>query len=1011
MGGGVLATVRALGDRSPTRTEANVQSLLHHLLLTAPFHLSEGQLDEIVLESPVGDRRRIDVEVGQTVFEVKRDLRRAGILTEAIGQLAGYVHTRQDQTGQRYAGVLTDGADWYLYAPGDGGSLMEISKFQLVPAPDRDATDRLVIWLEAVLATDVGLAPTPLEIGRRLGANSPGYALDRTELARLYKAHRRLPTVALKRELWAKLLTTAFGTGFTDSDDLFVEHTLLVATAEIIAHTVLGFPTSGVAAATLLGGGLFTEARIGNVVEADFFDWVVEVPGGSRWVEGLSRRTSRFRWENVDHDVMKTLYESVISTDTRKRLGEYYTPDWLAEAIVAVAVPDPLNQRVLDPACGSGTFLFHAVRRHLAAAEAAGMSPAERITAVISKVAGVDVHPVAVTLARVTYLLAIGRDLLTRPDRPAMSVPVHLGDSVQWGQDATLFSDAGLSVATDEGVLFSGEGLVFPDEVLADDRRFDQLVGELARRSADRARHSAVPSLTGVFRRLAVPEAAHTTLQATFASMCRLHDSERDHIWGYYVRNLARPVWLSRPENRVDVLVGNPPWLSYRNMTPGMQDAFKALSEQRSLWQGATNAPSQDLSGLFLVRTVDLYLRPGGTFAYLLPLAVLSRRPYAGVRTGEYPHEVTPLRILFGEPWDLHGVKPAFFPVPTAAVFGRRSDTSVPLSARAENWNGRLPRGNPSADVALAAITRTGPGTGSADVGPVSPYATRFTQGATLVPRVLAIVEDAPISGFGPGAGRRAVRSLRAPAEKEPWKSLPSMTGSVDVQFVRSLLVGDSVLPFRLQDSPSTVVPLLGSTMLRGGDDRLDLYPGLAEWWRRAEVVWKDNRSSPRLDLADRFDFRHGLSHQAPAGEHRIVYTASGKYLAAAYVADQRAIIEHSLYWANVATRDESRYLTAVLNADQTTERVRPLQARGQHNPRHFDMYPWWLPIPAYDAGSALHVDLVALAVEAETEAAVVEVTQYRTFQARRRAIRQALAASGVAARIDAAARAVMTDT
>jgi hypothetical protein len=56
--------------------------------------------------------------------------------------------------------------------------------------------------------------------------------------------------------------------------------------------------------------------------------------------------------------------------------------------------------------------------------------------------------------------------------------------------------------------------------------------------------------------------------------MCRLHDEGRDHVWGYYVRDLARPTWLARPENQVDRLVGNPRWLAYRFMTPEMQASF-----------------------------------------------------------------------------------------------------------------------------------------------------------------------------------------------------------------------------------------------------------------------------------------------------------------------------------------------------------------------------------------------------------------------------------------------------
>ena len=116
--------------------------------------------------------------------------------------------------------------------------------------------------------------------------------------------------------------------------------------------------------------------------------------------------------------------------------------------------------------------------------------------------------------------------------------------------------------------------------------------------------------------------------------MCRLQDEGRDHVWSFYIRNLARPLWLSHPENRVDRIVGNPPWLAYRFMTIEMQVAFREMSEERGLWAGATVATHQDLSGLFLTRAVELYLKPGGRFSLVMPLAALSRRQFAGLRTG-----------------------------------------------------------------------------------------------------------------------------------------------------------------------------------------------------------------------------------------------------------------------------------------------------------------------------------------------------------------------------------------
>jgi hypothetical protein len=102
--------------------------------------------------------------------------------------------------------------------------------------------------------------------------------------------------------------------------------------------------------------------------------------------------------------------------------------------------------------------------------------------------------------------------------------------------------------------------------------------------------------------------AGHRIWEMRVKTMCRLHDEGRDHIWGYYVRNLARPMWLAREANRVDILVGNPPWLAFRHMTRDMQNVFKRMSESRRLWAGAEAATHQDLSALFVVRATPLYL-------------------------------------------------------------------------------------------------------------------------------------------------------------------------------------------------------------------------------------------------------------------------------------------------------------------------------------------------------------------------------------------------------------------
>lgn len=522
--------VSRLAERDAKRSEATIQADVRGLLLAAPFHLEEAELREVHLESPAGERRRIDIETGTTVIEVKRDLRRRGVLEDAIDQLTTYVASREVQTKQRYVGILTDGAEWRCYQL-TKGRLEEASR--IVVHPDPSVVDALLIWLDGVIGTARDITPSPSEITTRLGAGSSAHALDQAALRNLYSEQKDHPEIRMKRQLWARLLTTALGSQFEDSDDLFVEHTLLVNTAEIIAHAVLGLDVSQLSPASLLSGEKFAEHGIHGVVEPDFFDWVVQIPRGVEFIRALARRLARFEWQSVEHDILKVLYESVISSETRKKLGEYYTPDWLAEKMVEIAISDPLTERVLDPACGSGTFLFYAVRRFLSASAAAGRSVPEALAKVSSQVLGMDLHPVAVTLARITYVLAIGPDRLAEPRRGSLQIPVYLGDSMQWQQRARELWTAGYLVIQVDGDfnLFDLE-FRFPGTLLANVGNFDALVEELAKKATRRKSGSPIPNLDSVFRLLAIPEGERETIEKTFRSMCRLHDEGRNHIWG-----------------------------------------------------------------------------------------------------------------------------------------------------------------------------------------------------------------------------------------------------------------------------------------------------------------------------------------------------------------------------------------------------------------------------------------------------------------------------------------------
>lgn len=320
---------------------------------------------------------------------------------------------------------------------------------------------------------------------------------------------------------------------------------------------------------------------------------------------------------------------------------------------------------------------------------------------------------------------------------------------------------------------------------------------------------------------------------------------------------------------------------------------------------------------------------------------------------------------------------------------------NMPLQGTALVWSGRLPDHH-----MRWAEASSGLSTSREDIQvrglAVSPYRTRFLQGAFLAPRILFFVQRTDAGPLGAGAGRVRVVSERSGLERNPWKALSSRSGGVEAEFVMPVIQGEHVVPFRLRSHPSVVIPWYGKRVLSETDEELDRFPGLAEWWRESCALWVEHREeTSTASLAERADYKSGLTGQFPIARQRVVYAASGSRLTGTRVLDPRVVVEKSAYWISVSHEQEAHYLVGLLNSSTLDDAVKPYQPVGIGGARHFDKNIFEVAIPQYDGTDPDHIALASAAARAEVH--VGEASLPASAQRARRLVRDSLDVDGLA--------------
>lgn len=662
---------------------------------------------------------------GNVIIEVEGDLRQARRLDEAQVQLRRYLaclwSARPPAQRERFLCLATDGVRFAVYAPSalepDRDTIvpLEVSLFCLdrLDAGQNSNPRELLEWLDRYLCRQSPLPPASANILSDFGPRSYAFQLGRQRLQRLWDRQQQRSDFRAMRSVWEGYLSEACG-GPVGDDELFIRHTYLSAVLRLAAWARF-WPQEALTDALIrdvVQGSFFREQGLDNFLCADVFGWpfVAEANGV---LTGLARSLAGL-WRSYDlagltSEPLRGLYAQMADSPSGREAREGPAPPWLAELMVEHLLDARPTASLLDPCCGTGTYLVQAIackRRTLG--DSLGT-----LAHIQQSVVGMDVHPLAAPLAQVSYLLALGDLVALRVGR--LTVPVYLGNALRtpdYTRQAGMDLVSGGLRAQSPGyrLELDGETVVFPEAVVQQPALYDQAMDAVSLFAAHAAAHTVDETFFQGYLRDQYPALANdpAVAGALFAAAEVLRSrlqARRGGIWSCVLRNGFRTLLL---RGRFDVVVSSPPWLPLERVQLPEYREF-LLQELANTLRLASSRPELagqvDLAALVAMRAASLYLRTDGVVGCVLPRQVLTAEEHGDLRQGAWRG----VNVVWNGLWDLEAVDP-LAPGPACVLFGTRRDEKVFRREREESMagkvvTGRLPRGDAVAAEAAGCLT------------------------------------------------------------------------------------------------------------------------------------------------------------------------------------------------------------------------------------------------------------------------------------------------------------------
>lgn len=371
----------------------------------------------------------------------------------------------------------------------------------------------------------------------------------------------------------------------------------------------------------LESGNVFKYEGILNFIEGDFFSWYLSV-WNEQTAEVVKTIINKFKLYDFSSlnlepkeakDLLKGVYHYLLPKKIRHSLGEYYTPDWLAEHLInSLEIDFSKSIKILDPTCGSGTFINLLIEKFQE--EHSNLPHQKQLGIILESIAGIDLNPLAVIAAKTNFIISLS-DML-EDINTAFEIPIYLSDSMLVTLEFQEKEQQMLSIPTKVG-MFS-----FPYKVI-EKQKFNKLINTLIE-SVDAENETT--SVSKKVRDL-IPSLNDSEIEIITNQYEKIIDLEKKNlngIWLKIIKNFFTPAFLGQ----FDYIVGNPPWINWQTLPEEYRNSIKKYWSDYKVFlhkglKARLGSAHDDICVLLTYVIMDNYLKTNGRLGFVLPQNLL----------------------------------------------------------------------------------------------------------------------------------------------------------------------------------------------------------------------------------------------------------------------------------------------------------------------------------------------------------------------------------------------------